>query len=217
MTAGPEPDAERWLARARRLRAIAQTGLAYSGDDYDLERFREIQRIAEDMLAAVGDLPPARVRGLFAPERGYPTPKLDLRAGVLVEQEGLVRVLLVREAADGRWSLPGGWADEQETPRQGIEREVLEESGYRVRAERLVAIKDRALHPYLPRRLEHIYKLYFLCEFEGGRARASMETTEVGFFRLDALPPLSVGRTLAADIEMLDRYRRQPSLPALFD
>ncbi|MDZ7670589.1 MAG: NUDIX hydrolase [Gammaproteobacteria bacterium] len=182
--ADPPAPGEPWLERARRLRAIAQTGLSYSRDDYDLERFTEIDAIARQMLAEITDTPPAQIRDLYLPERGYPTPKVDVRAGVF--REG--RVLLVQEAADGRWSLPGGWADEQESPRASVEREVLEESGFRVRAVKLVALKDRNLHPYRPRRLEHIYKLFFLCELHGGSAAASLETTDAGFFALDDLP-----------------------------
>lgn len=209
----PGAAGEPWLERVRRLRAIAQTGLAYSRDGYDLERFAEIDTIAQQMLAEITDTPPARIRDLYLPERGYPTPKVDVRAGVF--RDG--RVLLVQEAADGCWSLPGGWADEQESPRRSIEREVLEESGFRVRAVKLVALKDRNLHPYRPRRLEHIYKLLFLCELHGGTATASLETTDAGFFALDDLPELSAGRTLTADIEQLAAHARDPDLPLTFD
>ncbi|MEQ8859435.1 MAG: NUDIX hydrolase [Pseudomonadales bacterium] len=221
MSAADDADGTRrrdaWLNRVRRLRAIAQTGSAYTTDGYDLERFRELGELAETLLADLTAAAPERIRDLYLPERGYPTPKLDVRAGVFVEEGGTARVLLVRERADGRWSLPGGWADEQESPRQSIEREVEEESGYRVRAQKLVALRDRALHGYRPQRLEHVYKLLFLCELSGGAPATSLETTEVGFFGLDALPELSRGRTLAQDIELLDRHRRQPGLPTTFD
>ena len=202
-----------WLEWARRLRAIAQTGLAYSQDGYDVERFEEVSRIAERMLAILTDHPPWRIRDIYLPERGYPTPKVDVRAGVFRGGE----VLLVREASDGRWSLPGGWADEHESPRQSIEREVQEESGYHVRAVKLAAIKDRSLHPYQPPRLERIYKLFFVCDLEGGAPAASLETTAARFFPLTALPELSPGRTLVADIEALAEHDRERSLPATFD
>lgn len=204
---------ESWLVWAQRLRAIAQTGLAYSRDGYDLERFQEIGGIAERMLADITDTPPDRVRDVYLPERGYPTPKVDVRAGVFRRGE----VLLVREASDGCWSLPGGWADERESPRQSIEREVQEESGYIVRAAKLAAVKDRSLHPYTPPRLEHVYKLFFVCDLRGGAPDVSLETTGARFFALDDLPELSPGRTLAADIEMLAEHDRERSLPVSFD
>ena len=209
---------EDWLGWAQRLRAIAQTGLAYSRDDYDLDRFREVQDLAERMLASVTGETVPRVQGLFLPEQGYPTPKVDVRAGVFATAaDGALEVLLVREAADGRWSLPGGWADEHDSPRRSVEREVAEESGFRVRVNRLVAIKDRSLHAYQPRRLERIYKLFFLCDLEGGAAAPSLETTDAGFFKLDDLPPLSLGRTLADDVTMLAGYRADPGQPVYVD
>ncbi len=217
MNDGPEPDD--WLAWAQRLRAIAQTGLAYSQDGYDLERFEEVGAIARRMLAAVAGTPPGRLDDIYLPERGYPTPKVDVRAGVFQEGEHgrPTRVLLVREASDGRWSLPGGWADEHDSPRQSIEREVREESGYEVRAVKLAAIKDRSLHPYRPRRLERIYKLFFVCEITGGAPAPSLETTAAGFFAVDALPELSPGRTLPADIDLLQQHDRERTLPVHFD
>lgn len=202
-----------WLAWAQRLRAIAQTGLAYSRDGYDLERFEEVGAIAQRMLAEIVDQPLARVQNMYLPERGYPTPKVDVRAGVFTGGE----VLLVREAADGRWSLPGGWADEHDSPRESVEREVREESGYEVRAVKLAAVKDRHLHPYEPPRLERIYKLLFVCELTGGAAAASLETTAARFFPLHQLPELSRGRTLPADIEALASHERDRSLPVAFD
>ena len=202
-----------WLTRALRVRAIAQTGRAYSRDPFDLERFGELGAIAEALLADLVAASPERVSDVFLPEQGYPTPKVDVRAGVFRDD----RILLVREASDGCWSLPGGWADEQQSAAHSVAREVREESGYSVAVEKLVAVKDRSLHAYLPRRLEHIYKLFFLCRLIDGTPRASIETTEVDFFPLDALPALSVGRTLAADIALLDLHRREPGLATYFD
>lgn len=208
---------DRWRARVQRLRAIAQTGLAYSRDGYDLDRFEELQRIAEAMLADLLEVPPARLRDVYLPERGYPTPKVDVRAGVFRATIHGVEALLVQETSDERWSLPGGWADEEDSPRQSIEREVAEESGYRVRAVKLAALRDRNLHPYRPPRLERIYKLLFVCELTGGAPAGSLETADARFFPIDALPALSVGRTLAEDVAILARHWRDPALPTSFD
>ena len=209
-------DAERWLEWAKRVRAIAQTGSAYTKqtkEAFDTERYAELNDIAESMLAALIDAPPRRIRDFFVEERGYPTPKLDCRAGVF--RDG--RILLARETTDGRWSLPGGWVDEHDTPSQSVEREALEETGFEVRAVRLVAVKDRHSHAYHPKRLDRVYKMFFLCELIGGAPRTSIETSEVDFFALDALPPLSEGRVLVDDIVMLDEYRRAPEKVAYFD
>ena len=204
---------EDWREAFKRLRAIAQTGQTYTKDPYDLERYQELERLSLTLLARLLDSPLEAVQSVFLPEKGYPTPKIDVRAGVFDGD----RILLVREAADGRWTLPGCWGDEHESPRQSIEREVQEESGYEVRAARLVAIKDRHLHPYTPKRLERIYKLFFLCDLTGGAPSTSLETDGVDFFALDALPPLSVGRTLPADIELLADYRAAPDRHCYFD
>jgi len=204
---------ELWRDALKRLRAIAQTGQTYSRDPYDQERFEEVEALSLTLLARLLDSTPEVLRSVYLPESGYPTPKVDVRAGVFHDDQ----ILLVRESADGRWTLPGGWGDEHASPSQNVERETLEESGYHVRAERLVAVKDRHLHPYTPRRLERIYKLFFLCELTGGEASTSLETDAVAFFDLDRLPSLSLGRTLPADIEMLDLYRNDSERPCYFD
>lgn len=208
------PDDVTWLDRARRLRAIAQTGRTYTQDRFDRERFDEVAAIAHRMLADLIDVPLDTIVGIYLPERGYPTPKVDVRAGVF-DADG--RILLVREASDGRWALPGGWADEQESPRLACEREVFEESGYLANTIKLAAVKDRSLHPYTPQRLEHIYKLLFVCELMGGSEAVSIETTAAKFFPRDALPELSVGRTLESDVHLLWTHRCEPALPCYFD
>ena len=127
------------------------------------------------------------------------------------------RVLLVKEWQDGGWTLPGGWADECDSPRAAAEREVLEESGYVVRVTRLVAVKDRRLHAYQPQHLGGIYKLLFLADLLGGEATLSEETTDVGFFAPDQLPPLSLARTLPDDIQLTLAHQQDPTLATRFD
>ena len=202
-----------WRESFKRLRAIAQTGRTYTRDPYDLERYEELETLALKLLARLLDVQPEAIRRVYLPAEGYPTPKVDVRGAVFSDD----RILLVRETSDGGWTLPGGWADETDSPGAGIEREVKEESGYDVVARRLVAVKDRHLHPYTPARLERIYKLFFLCDLTGGGATGSLETDGAEFFALDRLPRLSLGRTLPADIELMDRYRREPDLDCYFD
>jgi ADP-ribose pyrophosphatase YjhB (NUDIX family) len=202
-----------WLDAAQRLRAISQTGLTYSKERFDVQRYTELEAIAKGMLAELLVAEPSSINQVFALEKGYPTPKVDVRTAIFSEG----RVLLVKEWADGLWTLPGGWADELDSPREAAEREVLEESGYVAHVTRLVSVKDRRRHPYQPQHLGGLYKLLFLAELRGGSARTSDETTDVGFFSPDELPPLSLARTLPADIEQARAHFADPSLHTTFD
>lgn len=202
-----------WMVAVQRLRAMAQTGLTYSTDRFDRQRYGELERLSHEMLAELLSSSPASVAEAFALERGYPTPKVDVRTAVFSEG----RILLVQEWLDGGWTLPGGWADEGDSPREAAERECREESGYEVQVRKLVALRDRGRHPYEPRSLGGIYKVLFLADVTGGEARVSEETTDVGFFALDQLPPLSLARTLREDIVLAERHERDPARPTEFD
>jgi ADP-ribose pyrophosphatase YjhB (NUDIX family) len=189
-----------WLEWTRRLQAIAQSGLTYAKDPYDVERYEQVRQIAAEIAASHTEAPVDRIDDLFSGESGYATPKLDIRAVVLNEQE---EVLLVREKQDGLWTLPGGWVDVGESPSEAVEREVKEESGYEVRAVRLLALWDRDKHPHPPLPF-HVYKIYFQCERLGGNALSgSTETSEVGFFAQSYLPELSLGRVTPWQIQRL--------------
>jgi ADP-ribose pyrophosphatase YjhB (NUDIX family) len=209
-----------WLAWARRLQAIAQTGLHFEKDVFDGERYREVARIAAEILAGHSAAEAAFVERFFEAEVGYATPKLDLRAAVF--RDG--RILLVRERSDGLWALPGGWADVGETPRQGIEKEVLEEAGLAVRAVKLLALYDQRGRGARPHPL-HILKAFFRCEIVGEGAgdaaepepQPGLETLAAGFFAEDTLPPLSLGRTSPGQLARLFAHARDPGLPADFD
>ena len=184
----------------RRLQAIAQSGLTYAKDPYDVERYEQVRTIAAEVAASHSEAAAERIDDLFFGESGYATPKLEIRA-VVLDEEGAT--LLVREKEDGLWTLPGGWVDVGESPSEAAEREVKEESGYEVRAVRLLALWDRDKHPHPPIPF-HAYKLYFQCELLGGDPLvASTETDGVGFFRKDALPQLSLGRVIPQQIERL--------------
>jgi ADP-ribose pyrophosphatase YjhB (NUDIX family) len=213
----PEPAGEPpWLDWARRIQAIAQAGISYTRSDYDLDRYRTLRALAVEMVArhadgaAAGDR--VRLAELFASDTGYPTPKVDVRAFVARDGE----VLLVRERTDGRWSLPGGWADVGSSPAQMAVREVAEESGYQVRATRLLAVWERARHNPTPG-LSSVYKLAIACEVTGGRPEPGYETRGVGWFPLDGLPELSLGRITAAQIHRLAVLAAHPELPADLD
>ena len=200
------------LEWARKVQAIAQTGLAFTRDPFDRERYTQLAGLVAELLARELEIPLGAARELWAGEHGYATPKVDVRGGVFIDD----RVLLVRERADGGWTLPGGWVDVNDAPSEAVAREIFEESGYRARAVKLAALVDKNRHPHPPG-VHHIYKLFFLCELLGGEPAASNETDAVEFFPVQALPPLSTGRVLASQIERLYQHQLDPSLPTDFD
>lgn len=202
----------RWLEWAKRLAAASQNGLAYSPNAFDRDRYRAVQRIAAEIMAEYADLDLTAVRSMLEGEVGHATPKVDVR-GVVFRAE---RVLLVREREDGRWSLPGGWADVYDTPSEAVVREVFEESGYRTRVTKLLALydRDRQGHPPMP---FHAYKVFFQCELLGGSPTGSIETDGVDFFAEDALPDLSLGRVTAAQLHRFFEHDRHPDWPTDFD
>lgn len=191
----------------REIRAIAQTGLHYTRDPFDQQRFERLQEIAAQLYSHFSDASPAEVERFFIPETGYATPKVDLRACIV--KDG--RVLLVRERSDQLWTLPGGWADQNESPREGITREVKEESGFDVSIENLYAVKDRDRHPYQPKYPHSIFKLFFTGTLTGGQAKPNTEISEIDFFPPDQLPPLSTDRVLKQDILDGIHHHRQQS------
>ncbi len=179
----------------QRLIALAQAGLTYCENKFDLERYVEIKEISERLMAEITGGKVERVKEFYPDEDGYLTPKVDVRGVVLKGN----KILLVKENVDGCWSLPGGWADVGLSPAENVVKEIREESGYEVRVRRLLAVHDKAKHsPHTT--YMYIYKLFFLCEITGGEAETGTETTGVGFFGIDELPPLSVGRNTEEQI-----------------
>lgn len=185
-----------WLEWAVELQALAQAGLYYGHDKYDFERYERIREIAAEMLACQTDLPMEKIKDLFCSETGYQTPKLDTRAAVF--QEG--KILLVQEE-DGRWSLPGGWADVDISVGENTVKEVKEEAGLDVVPKLVIALQDRNRHNSPPSAFG-ICKVFVLCELLGGSFQPNLETLDSGWFGLDELPELSTEKTTEAQIGM---------------
>jgi len=202
----------RLLAWARRLESIAATGLHYTQNPYDVQRYEHLRDVAAEMLAHAADMDVEAVRGFLRAEFGPGTPKLVVRAAVFQDD----RILLVRESTDNAWAMPGGWAEVNEPPSRAVEREVLEETGYEVRAERLIYLHDSAIYSRTDR-VYHTYTIFFLCKLLGGQPATSLETTEVGFFPEDDLPPLSRSRNTEKELAKAFAARRNPDSPASFD
>jgi ADP-ribose pyrophosphatase YjhB (NUDIX family) len=201
-----------WLRWVKRLQAIAQDGLTYATDDYDVGRYEQLQEIAAEILAAHSTGALEDARRLLKLETGPATPKVDVRAAVFDED----KILLIKEPGDGGWSPPGGWADVGESPAEVAVREVREESGYRVRAVRLISAydRDRQGHPPIP---YHVYKLVYFCEILDSAPLADVDTHGARFFGEHEIPELSVTRVTRAQISRFFEQHRYPALPADFD
>lgn len=186
------------LSEIKHLKHLADVGLLYAENGFDRERYREVHEISLKLLSAFADLPLPAVKNFYSTVEDYPTPKVDVRALVL---DGNRRVLLAQESADGRWSLPGGWADIGRTPSEVIEKEVFEETGLAVKAERLLAVFDKKCHPHPPEP-HYAYKFLFGCSLGGGHLTKGFDMLDVAFFDLENLPPLSEVRILESQIRL---------------
>lgn len=192
---------KRWLKWAMELQSIAQAGLTYGKDVYDLERYEQIRSISAEMVSHMTDIPFEKIRELFCNESGYQTPKLDTRAAIF--KDG--RILLVREN-NGRWSLPGGWVDVNVSVGENVVKEVREESGLDVIAEKVIAIQDRSKHN-LPVYAYSVCKVFVQCSVISGQFQKNIETTESRYFSLDELPELSTEKNTEEQIRMcFDAY-----------
>src|ERR671913_1662952 len=184
-----------WLLWSRRLQAIAQDGLTYTTDGYDLGRYEQLRELAAEIFAAHSTGTLEEAFDLLALETGPATPKVDVRAAVFGDD----RILLVKEPDEAGWAVPGGWADVGESPSETAVRETLEESGYRVKPVRLLAAYDRDRHGHPPMAY-HVYKLVYLCEIMDEVPSPEVDTDGVRFFGEDELPELSVTRITPAQV-----------------
>ena len=215
MTTTKHPPSDLWLDWAKRLQAIAQNGLTFAKDPYDVTRYEQIRELTAEMLAAGSHQDLTVLRHWLAADSGYATPKVDVRGVVFREN----KILLVRERSDGKWTLPGGWADPGASPAENIVREIREESGFETQATKLLAVLDRSKHPHVPQLPFHVYKMFFQCAIVGGAAQPSSETDGVDFFSESDLPELSIDRVTPGQINRCFAHHRHrhPEWLADFD
>ena len=202
----------KWIDYVKEIQAIAQAGLTYTDNGYELERYARLRELSVEMMSYYSNTEPMVVSNLFANEKGYQTPKVDVRAVVFSEN----KILMVRETIDGRWSIPGGYADIGYSPGQVAVKEAYEESGYRVTPVKLLAVLDKQFHKH-PASPHHLYKIFILCNIIGYEEIHSIETSDVGFFGENELPVLSTGRITEEQIQLLFEYNANPKKEAIFD
>jgi ADP-ribose pyrophosphatase YjhB (NUDIX family) len=202
----------RWLAWAREIQALAQSGLTYSSNEYERLRYRRLIEIAAQIVEAHTDLRGEEVLASLSMQPGYATPKVDVRGAVVREGQ----ILLVQERSDEGWCMPGGWADVGDLPSEVVAREVWEESGFVVVPRKVIGVYD-ANRSGRPLEFYHAYKIIFLCEITGGQARPSHETLDVGFFDFGDLPPLSPNRTNERHLDEVLAHLHNPQRPVAFD
>jgi len=196
---------------AQEIFSLSQAGLTYSQNPFDIERYKRLQEITAEMIASQSALEKESVLESFSMQAGYITPKIDVRGAIV--RDG--KILLIQERADNRWAMPGGWADLGNSPASVAEREVWEESGYRVQAEKVVAVIDaNRIEPF---EFFHAYKIIFLCTLLDGDPRTSYETLAVDFFDPDHLPPLSLFRTNEDMIREVFAHVQDPNRATAFD
>ena len=203
---------EKWLELAIEVQSLAQSGLAYTKNVYDIERYERLREISAEMISIKSDLDISKVKDLFCNETGYQTPKLDTRAAIFREE----KILLVREN-NGKWSLPGGWCDVNISVGENTVKEVKEESGLDVTADSIIAVQDRAKHN-LPVYAYGICKIFVLCSLVGGSFQENLETTGFDYFNEDSLPELATEKNTAEQIKMcFDAHRSGDTWKTLFD
>ena len=205
------------LISIQKIHALSQTGLAYPQSDYDRERYEEIRNISLQVLGGLSDVSIAQIIQLFPNEKGYVTPKVDIRAIVF---RGTDQILMVQEKMDeNRWTVPGGWADVGYTPFEVAEKEAWEETGMRVKATRLLAVfdKSRHEHPFEP---WYVYKFFILCEVTGGELmQQTTETSGAAWIDFDvaATLPLSLYRVTREQLELIFKFAENPDFPVICD
>jgi ADP-ribose pyrophosphatase YjhB (NUDIX family) len=194
-----------WLDLAKKIQAIAQAGLTYTKCDFDRERYETLREISKQIVCDFSSEDMEKIERLFASDVGYPTPKVEIRAVVFMDG----KILMVREKADGKWALPGGWADVHLSPFEIAKKEVFEEAGIYVKPIRQIAILDKSKHGFDPAP-HNIYQIYILCEYVDGELKAGLETYEAEFVDRNNDKELSKDRTIKECLDMAFQFYDNP-------
>jgi len=203
---------EKWLEWATQLQSIAQAGLTFTENQYDIDRYNQIRDLSVEIMHEYTDISHEKLKDLFANETGYQTPKVDIRSAIFNND----MILMVREKIDGKWSLPGGWADVNTSVSESAVKECFEEAGARINPKRIIAIhlankQNELLFPYT------IYKIFIECELIENNFRENTETLEAGFFTIGSLPELSTNRNTFSQIKMCFDAKECKVFETIFD
>lgn len=207
----PMSSSYKWLQTAKKLQAIAQTGLEFCHSDYDRDRYKQIRDISLEIMENYTDYQASEIIPFFTSASGYPTPKLDVRAAIFKDN----KILLVKEKTDGKWSLPGGWADPDISLSENLVKESYEEAGVEVIPDRIIAVLDREKHNFPPIPYG-CYKIFTLCLLKGGNFEENTETSDAGYFAPENLPELSTERNTVEQVKICFRAR-DPEWKVIFD
>lgn len=202
---------EKWLEWAVELQALAQSGLYYGKDKFDIERYQRIREISAEMLSYKTEIPYEKVYDIFCTDTGYQTPKIDTRAAIFKDN----KILLVHEAND-TWSLPGGWVDVNLSVEENTIKEVKEEAGIDAVVKKIIAVQDREKHN-LPIYAYKVCKIFSLCEATGGSFTENIETTGYDYFKLENLPKLAEEKNNKEQIKMCFECYKSEYWETLFD
>ncbi|MFK7811645.1 MAG: NUDIX hydrolase N-terminal domain-containing protein [Maribacter sp.] len=183
----------------KRLKSLAETGLVYAEDGYNKERYSQLRDISLELMAEVSNEPLTVLTDFFLPQKDYPTVKVDVRGFVLNEAD---EILMAKESIDGKWTIPGGWADIGDSPSEAVLKEIKEETGFDAEVVRLLAIYDKRCHPHPPEPF-YIYKIMFFCKITGGELQHGFDMQGADFFPLNKLPELSKDRILESQLKHL--------------
>jgi ADP-ribose pyrophosphatase YjhB (NUDIX family) len=203
---------DHWLTITKKINSIAQTGLAYTKDKFDRERYKQLLDLSIQILNNITDIGSNKLEFVFNRENGYQTPKVGIRAVVFKDD----KILLVKEKMDNKWCLPGGWADTGLAPSEIAVCEVKEEAGYDVKPKRILGLIYYNMYQKNPFPFD-VYQLFMECEIIGGEPAAGIETSDVGFFDIDSLPELSVRRVTKGQIIKMFELYKDKSLDPIFD
>jgi ADP-ribose pyrophosphatase YjhB (NUDIX family) len=184
---------------AKRMKAIADTGLLHSINEYDRDRYADLKELSFELLQSLSGKPISYLKDFFLPVKDYPTVKVDIR-GLLISEEK--KILMVKESKDGKWALPGGWADIGFSAKENIKKEFREETGLMIEPVKFLAVFDKKFHAHPPQPF-YVYKLVFQIEFISGEIKKGFDVLDVQYFHLNDLPPLSEDRILKSQIELL--------------